>query len=149
MTMRSKMINKITNSHQYHVYFHDFYPRHDWEKLKSVLSFKLKQVWGGMLACGPLLTLQWQDNWRYLLFLMIVHCPHDICFLGVDAHLPLIYEGFVRISWGKNDNYGTGGNLSRAGEKVGWRYLNCILALLFPAVYKVRLHWWYNLKLWI
>lgn len=25
--------------------------RHDWDKLKSMLSFQLKQVWGGMLAC--------------------------------------------------------------------------------------------------
>lgn len=26
--------------------------RHDWDKLKSMLSFQLKQVWGGMPACG-------------------------------------------------------------------------------------------------
>lgn len=26
--------------------------RHDWDKLKSMLSFQLKQVWGGMLACN-------------------------------------------------------------------------------------------------
>lgn len=36
-----------------------FYCRHDWDKLKSMLSFQLKQVWGGMPVCGFLVTWQW------------------------------------------------------------------------------------------
>lgn len=37
--------------------------RHEWDNLKSMLSFQLKQVWGGMLAC--ILKCIVFDSWKY------------------------------------------------------------------------------------
>lgn len=71
-----------------------FNNRHDWDKLKSMLSFQLKQVWGGMLACifyFILLILRGMLDVRFsilsqfiqLLNLLFIHCSSF--FDGIDC----------------------------------------------------------------
>jgi len=75
--------------------------RHDWDKLKSMLSFQLKQVWGGMLACIFICILF--DSSRYarckflllsqfiqLLNLLFIHCSSFSDSIDCRSHTDIL-----------------------------------------------------------
>lgn len=107
--------------------------RHDWDQLKSMLSFHLKQVWGRPASI--------------LAYIIMLFCNKKIISVKIPEYKfyplsPISPLGPLWVSGGEDDKRSTKffirRDLPRVGEKVGWWYFQSHLPSQF---FSCHLRW--------